>query len=202
MYGLEIKVDIDEAIQKRIVDEFFVGSEITYRPGLEGQRVEEGHVVIGDKAGPGRDLGNLCHEMSHFVEIDDRRMGRPGWGLRVPEVWVFDRMCCEPTTMQMTAREMRVIAFQANLMEYLGIQGQLEGAVQSMRFMPDFYMVPEEEPRTDVKSYRDYDATRLRWISKRVEELRKVHTLDVFLSEWSRKNKVLRRRLTKKRKAA
>ena len=55
--------------------------------------------------------------MAHFVEIDELRSFRGGWGLRTPKIYIFGKEYDQPKTWQASARECRVIAYQANLME-------------------------------------------------------------------------------------
>src|SRR5512134_41522 len=41
-----------------------------------------GRLHLGIWAGPSATVFNLCHEMAHFIEIDNRRCHLPGWGLK------------------------------------------------------------------------------------------------------------------------
>ena len=173
-------------------------NRVRYRPGLTGQVIgKDGVIFVGNRAGS-LHVSNLAHELSHFVEIDDARMKFYGWGLRVPEVWVYDRMCCEPTTMKMVERELRVIAFQLNLLESLGAPMQARSFVSSLRYMPDFTYVPLEDGRSaygddapDEMDSRAKDESRIRWMIRRAEELRSEHTMERFNSEWTRKINLL-----------
>lgn len=84
---------------KHLKKHFFNTEFVKYKVGLEGMTVSDtGTIIMGNKAGPLYfSIKNLCHEMSHMVEINDERMRMRGWGLKIPEVWVYDRMCREPT---------------------------------------------------------------------------------------------------------
>lgn len=86
-------------------------NRVQYLPGLEGQAVLDNIIYVGDRAGPGRGIYNLCHEICHFVEIDDKRMMMPGWGIHAPTEYLFGRIIYEPVTMQITEREMRACAY-------------------------------------------------------------------------------------------
>lgn len=189
--------------------EFFSKTKaIQFRPDLEGQRIEDGVIHVGDRSGPNHnDVSALAHEMSHFVEIDDDRMTSYGWGLRLPEVYAINRICIEPLTCQATKRELRVIAFQLNLCEYIGLSLEDDYTVSSLRFMPDTTFVPLEdgsqpygEITTHGLDYNEIQASQQRWRLNQVKALRAIHTLDVFLSEWGRKVEVLERRLRRRRK--
>jgi hypothetical protein len=186
----------------RVTKEFFEGTPLTWNWRLEGARVVEGALTFGCRAGPESSVVNLAHEMGHFVEIEDERMLHFGWGLRVPEVEVLGQICVEPRTHQMTDREIRVIAFQKNLLDYLGVEETVEELVSSMTFMPDFMLIPLENgrpaytrkgPATDL-DYNEVTKSRLRWIAKQVEKKRRTRAFSAqrFISEWFRKAEVIR----------
>ena len=119
---------------------------IQFKEGIQGQRVIDGIIYVGDQCGPKKnDIASLCHELAHFVEIDEYRMAHSAWGLVYPEVEVFGRMCIEPKTMQSTDRELRVCAYQAYLHEYFKVQESIEETVQALRWMSDTYYVPLED---------------------------------------------------------
>jgi hypothetical protein len=168
---------------------------LRYKPGLEGQWVDaEGTIFIGNRAGPSKGVSNLAHEMSHFVEIDDARVQRYGWGLRLPELYVLGQRCIEPATMQATARELRVSAYQANLMASVGAPLNVPHLVRSLEYMPDFLYVPLEDGRPaygdgspEDMEYREKIDSRIRWMANRVQELRSEFTLERFRHEWHRK---------------
>lgn len=174
---------------------------VRFQHGLEGQRIDrDGTILVGNRAGPKNHVSNLAHELSHFVEIDDARMGVYGWGLKVPEIWVYDRMCCEPRTMKMVERELRVIAFQTNLLESLGSPKQVQSFTRSLVYMPDFIHVPLDDGRSaygeDAPSFeemgpRKKDESRIRWLTRRVIEMLPEYTLERFDSEWARKINLL-----------
>ena len=204
----EIHDESNPAIRARIEEEFFEGAALKLDWGVEGQQVREGSVIVGAKAGPNIHESHACHALSHFVEIDDERCGQYGWGLKVPEVWVFDRMCVEPATHQMIDRELRVIAYQVNLLAYLGAKeddldrsqlyldavsaGGAPAAVAlvtSLRFMADWCMLPRRG-----RDQHSNDVSRVVWCARRVERLRrqKKYGIESFRREWKRKNEVLR----------
>jgi hypothetical protein len=168
---------------------------VRYESNLEGQDVRDGVLYLGDRAGPGRSQSDLAHEMSHFVEIDDDRMLVRGWGLVFPQVEICGQLCDEPKTLKMTERELRVMAYQANLLTAAGAQVSTSKLVKALVFVPDFHLVPMEDGRPghlakDVP-YQDREPSRLRWLKNRVEELRVVHTLERFRHEWNRKVRLL-----------
>lgn len=170
-------------------------NRVRYVPGLQGQRVDDAGVVyIGNRAGPSRAFSNLAHEICHFVEIDDARQQLHGWGLKVPSFTILGQVCVEPVTRKMTERELRVMAYQANLTEALGAPARVSNMVRALQFMPDFMQIPLEdgEPAytgngTSRVPYAEVDPSRIRWMTNRVQELRKDFTFERFRSEWSRK---------------
>lgn len=190
-----------EPVVDRLCQEFFNTSVVRLRAGLEGQTVsEDGIIFIGDRAGPGSfvgaiDISNICHEMAHLVEIDDARMRSQGWGLTVPEIFVIDRICQEPTTKDITMRELRVAAYQSHLLAYLGVSKPVGEIVDSFDWLPDSCYVPIEDGRKPYGA--NYEAVRAegidiqksqhRWRINQVKKLKKIFTLDRFLSEWKRK---------------
>lgn len=176
--------------------EFFAKTKhVVYRPGLEGQWVENGRIIIGERAGPSRSITNLVHEMSHFVEIDDARMCAFGWGLKRPQVVICGQVCNDPKTMQMTERELRVIAYQANVLEFIGKPLNILYNVGALVYVPDFFFVPLEDGRNPWEAedvaYKDKEPSKIRWCRNRVQTLRAEFTLERFFSEWDRKVTIL-----------
>lgn len=149
---------------------------------------DKGQLYVGGRAGLSADIVNLCHEMAHFVEIDDERCDAPDWGFHFPEVWIYDRMCIEPTTHQMTDRECRVAALQQSLLAYVGRPLSARTLVRAFHYLPDYYMVPGKDQKT-----------RLKWCAARVKELSVLpeYGLDYFMHEWARKNTILLTRGTR-----
>lgn len=183
------------------IKSLFDGHSIKYKPRLEGQTVsEEGVVYIGDRAGPSIDLSNLCHEMAHCVEIEFERLTEQGYGLRYPHVYIINRMCIDPATMQMTEREMRVIAYQANIMDHFGIDG-MNYQINSMQYLPDFCFVPIEngmcayDENNDFAKSLSYSQTtnsRLKWLAQQIDQLREIFTFKRFINNWEEIDKKLK----------
>jgi hypothetical protein len=157
-------------------------------------------VWIGNRAGPALALSNLVHELCHFVEIDDARMTVHGWGLHVPQVVILGQVCNEPVTKKMTERELRVIAYQLNVLESIGAPSRAKNLVSSLQYMSDFIYVPledgrsaygEDSPDREEMSSREKDASRIRWMANKVTELRAQYTLERFDREFFRKAQLL-----------
>lgn len=183
--------------------EFFRHTRVVqHEERLEGQRVDDhGVVYVGSRAGPEVDISNLCHELGHFAEINDARVDAPGWGLKTPQVWCYDRMVCEPETLQITEREIRVMAYQVNLMEFLGVEVDIMETVACLRHLPDHIYVPLEDGsqaygtrRRRKLDYNDVNLSKQRWTASYVRDLLKVNTMDRFFHEWRRKVVILEQR--------
>lgn len=180
----------DTAVLARVRDEFFATSVI----GIDTTKHdtqwldERGRLMFGVWAGPAARVSNLLHEMAHFVEIDERRMGKRGWGLRLPKMHYIPgpyggSTWCEPTTMQITAREIRVIAYQHHLHVHLGIEPWRKLLPDLLPFLPDWYNVPGRR-----------DGSRQRWVWSLYDRLiaSPRYSLAAFQAEWARRNDLLR----------
>ncbi len=188
----------DEAVLARVRDEFFKSSPI----GIDTEKHatqwldEHGRLMFGVWAGPAAQTDNLLHEMAHFVEIDERRMGMHGWGLRLPKMHYIPgpyggSSWCEPKTMQISAREIRVMAYQHHLHVYLGIAPWRERVPRLLGFLPDWYNVPGQR-----------DGGRARWVWSVYDRLIAAprYSLASFRAEWARRNEALRAKYARSRK--
>jgi hypothetical protein len=84
---------------------------------------------IGLKAGPSYNIQNLLHEMSHFVEIDDSRTLKSGWGLKYGKwsdlPYYAGGGFYEFSSAEHIKREIKVWAYQYSLSQYLKLPEQL-----------------------------------------------------------------------------
>jgi len=177
---------------------YFKGHALKFRRGLSGNWVENDVVFIGDGSyafgGPEDETplhrSMLAHEMAHFVEIDQRRCGSYGWGLKVHEVTVLGQKYAEPRTRQCAEREGRVLAYQFNLLEHLGLlheETALNAVKAVVNFTPDWIHIP-----------RRSDPGRIQWLLRLVEKNRKTYTFERFNEEWWRRSEVLKARQQRK----
>ncbi len=187
--------------------ELFKNSPLIISDDIEGQRLDDnGDVVIGTRCGPlYNNLEALCHEMCHFVEIDERRMGQFKWGMKFGTgTGLYNRFqeIRDFNTAQATKRELRVLAFQYNLQVYLGIQKEtLVEHCSAMEYMPDFYCVLSDKellndaelPDLGAMGYTHSKKT-LFLIEWTVKKYLEVYTLEKFLSEWHRRNEIMWKR--------
>jgi len=185
----KVLADINKPFAKNVWDLLWkpVKSPIQVVVELQGNNItEDGKLQVGCRAGPSIEAWHFCHEVCHFVEIDDERMLMQNWGLRVPEKWVIDRFVCEPETLQATERELRTLAYQWHLHKLLNIKSTPAAMVSALVYMPDFWLVPGGWSKNDEK--------RLKWCADRMMDLTKDFHLDRFMAEWKRKNALLNAR--------
>lgn len=157
---------------------------------------EKGEVVLGLRCGPlSFDVCALLHELCHLVEIEPvSRIKQKNWGLHFKkEVYVpgrYARICPEPETNQATLRELRVLAYQVNLVKGLGCEtldsfsgwnGKREShdckntenysknLSESLEFMVDYRYTG------DNLTIREF------WRRQKLEEFRRTNTFEKFL---------------------
>lgn len=178
-------------------------------PEVTGNKVVEQAVIFGASAALNIKNENLLHEVAHFVEIDQRRMATFGWGLRCKtQVRIMGNYYAEPRTSQSTDRECRVIAYQKNLADFLGLEHDHVDFIRSLRFMKDSTFVPLKDgrlPYTDKSDTQNMSSEEIResqhaWCVDRVEKYRSEMTAGKFLSEWYRRRAILELRMKKKGK--
>lgn len=179
----------------------FVGAEqvLSFDPNIQGQIIlDDGKIVLGARAAYEVCATNLFHEMGHFVEIDTRRIKRYGWGLRCKtRVKVMGEYYDEPTTHQMTDREIRVMAFQANLCKHFNITPDLDDMANVLRHMPDSTFVPMKDgSKPDYSKFdsRHIQASQKAWVKDQILKAMEVYTMNVFMEEWTKRIKMLKRR--------
>ena len=165
---------------------------------LEGQKItdENNEIVIGCRAGPDQSLENVLHEFGHFIEIDDKRMNKPGWGLKYGK-WVNspcpNRYCSgwyELTTDKHIQREIRVWAFQANLLKHFKLTIDFLDLAGAAPYLPDFYLY--KNGKTDEE--------RIINVAKQIEEMASTveYSFEKIISEMNRKRTKLLLRMRNK----
>lgn len=195
--------DTLQPIPQKMWDLFANTSAIRLVPEISAQRIEEDRtVVIGAVAGPKLCATHALHEMAHLVEIDTRRMGMFGWGLRIINKQVImGQVYYEPLTHQITDRELRVIALQASVAPHLGLDFDIEDWAESLVYLSDTAFVPIEdgsapygENSTHGLEYAEIGASQQRWRVAQVHEYMKTYTAEFFFTEWERRLKLLEQR--------
>jgi hypothetical protein len=186
------------------LEDFFTNrSVIDYDWKIQGMRIEEepGRMIFGGRCGPdNHDVASLCHEMAHFVEIDDARCMMRNWGLRYTQVEVFGQLYPQAVTCQGAMREIRVIALQKNLHKTLGVKEYIHKTTRSLEHLHDWCFVPMFDGRSAFGEDADHslsskqcDISRLMWCRKQVNELAKKpeFSIDAFIAEWRRKHEIV-----------
>jgi hypothetical protein len=184
-------------VLSRTREEFFKNSPITidlkksYVQGIE----QDGRMWFGVVAGPTADIGNLFHEMAHFVEIDEKRMGKHGWGLKLPRMHCMPgpyggHSWCEPKTIQISMRELRTFAYQHHLHQYFGIDTWRDRVADLLYFLADWHNIPGVGKEAKE-----------RWILSVYDRLVKSpkYSLASFTAEWERRNTILTARYKRRK---
>jgi len=171
---------------QRILD----ASPLKWDVWVEGQRVVNGIVVLGMKAGPLAQVQNLCHELCHYAEIEIERCNQHGWGLGFPQIQYIPGFGDFRDSFKTPAhheREMRVWAFQSILHEMVGIEGGIKDLVSSSIFLPDLFLLKDYGLKnTSDETVRDY-------FEGRVRELAQEYTLSDLLGRIEQRNAYIRR---------
>lgn len=187
----------DEAQLHDVIGELFTDrTAVRFDKYLDGVQLvgEDGVLILGWQIVTDKfDVGALCHELCHFVEIDEPRMSSEGWGFKYPNPQYMPgsyggSSWFEPKTMSITARELRVLAFQHHVHDHFGMHTWRDDVPKLMRWLPDNYNVPG--------SGNNHDGSRARWIIAHYDRLvaSRRYTYDRFVSEWWRRNDILSRR--------
>jgi len=181
-----------KTVPKKLRD-LFVPGAVEYDPDIEGQRIRDnGAVALGSRCGPDDfDLPALIHEMSHLVEIDDRRATSFGWGLRITTcVVIANQRYEEPTSVQAVERELRVLAYQTNVQSAVDMHRSIDDLLRGLVFVPGFALVNGRS-----------DAERLVWCAGQIERMRHLdsYSYESFECEWHRKVGVIQKRLKRRR---
>lgn len=181
------KDQVDYKILDAIKQDFFNHHQgIICNPKKEGQHVQGGIVELGTWAGPHADISNLLHEMGHFVEIDQPRMAKYGWGLKFGKYYQIGMHSGhEPYTAQSVWREIRVWAYQINLMNHYNIPETIENMTASADYLPAICYVPGKTKEERLA----YVAAETRKMS-----LLPAYQVVSFATEWERRAKILDRR--------
>ena len=174
--------DLLEAVSEK----YFSSTKKIVIANIEGQRVDNGIIYIGAKAGPDSDISNLIHQMCHFVEIDTKRMTKHDWGFKYGKYWnICGQSGYEPSTMQSTDREIRTWAYQYNLLDFYKIPESIEELTGPATWINSFLFVPGHN-----------DAEKLKYVAGKTLQLSQTekYSVEMFDKEWFRKIGILNKR--------
>lgn len=160
----------------------------------------DGIFSLGGYSRMSDNCGFIVHEMSHLVEIDDRRAHMNAFGLRYKRVVVFppsrysDGIYPEPLTPQGVARECRVIAISEHIFAVLGwtteeIASETASTISTLHYLADWYNVPGKT-----------DDARRAWCHKKVIAAHKHWPIEVIRAEWWRKTVLIGKRLARRQR--
>lgn len=147
-------------------------SNLLFSPSMEGYH----DYTFGCRAGPKIDLDNLFHELGHAAEFGEDRAGAGYFDFRGPMQLVENDgpLDLDHKTCQATQRECRTFAYQFHLMMLAGVRSfNFFDHASVMRFMPDFWYVPELKiaGRTESPdSWSNYDQVRIVWCENHIRE--------------------------------
>ena len=162
-----------EHIRNKIKADFFYDAPVLLDNDVQGQRVVDGKVIIGPRAGPESCYTNLVHEMAHLVEIDIDRINQHGWGLRYGKYWeIYGQSGYEPQTDQAVCREARVWALQLNLLQEYGVKIHATEIVSSAVYLSAFCYVKIRKKSNQPEN----DKRRLEVVARKVRSHRKEFT--------------------------
>ncbi len=153
---------------------------LSAHPGLLFSINSEGYknYAFGARTGPSIAVSNVFHELAHAAEFGpdefEARASAEDYRFKLPEVWVYDRICIEPATTQAILRELRTFAHQYHLMRLAGYRLDKRSfarqSAQLMQFMPDWLCIPERG-----------DTARTRYCSSRIGTyIKAYHAEDSF----------------------
>jgi hypothetical protein len=183
-----------------------VASQSSYQQHFPDPEVR-GIVICGrstwlESAKP--ELGNVFHEMAHLIEIDDRRVRQPNWGIRLGKwvPWAGTPMggFYDMTSTQAIQREVRVMAIQAVVTEHCGFNFDYaywahllgNGAVPN-HFLWRAHLGLEYADSCDKDPDNQYLSMSELVDASVIRSLREELTIEQVWAEWSRKLAVVER---------
>lgn len=166
------------------LDKLIDGKALRVEDRLEGQNVEERCVILGMRAGPEMSVDNVCHELAHFIEIDEGRMATLNWGLNYgTEIPGFATR--EFQTGDHIWREIRVWAIQWHLQQFIGKPRTFDELGKIGFWLPDRWTAFPD----DVDwSKRDESN---RWFAEQIKREADKRDIDSILTELERRRSIL-----------
>lgn len=173
-------------LEGKLETDFFSLSDavsISTKKYKEGNYVVNNTMYFSSWAGPDASMWNVIHEMAHFVEIDDARCHRSGWGFVWPEKEIFGQIVCEPKTAQDIQRECRTFAIQIHILErYCPEEVDITYMAELTKWQPGWGNVPKPYIET-VKGWIANEYKKWTFESIRQEWIRKLPILEAVLKE-------------------
>lgn len=120
----------------------------------------------------------LCHELSHFVEIESHRLLQPNGGL------TFDGHK-KATKMGASLRELRVVAYHINLMRSYNFSHQEEHTILGFPAI-----IAQEYPDQEFIPGITYEQKK-EFLTETLNSYLKIYTVEKFHAEWNKKMEFL-----------
>ena len=167
--------DSEEAIQS-LLSLFSNSGHIVIRPFNGGMAFDKNKTKVEAKDFDGVSLGMVIHEMAHFVEIEDDRLGLKDFGLP----WESRR---KHHTDAAVRRELRVLALQKNACKALGVEFDMAYEAENLQNVPgwEIHIAGYESRRWDIYK-RTILAPKIRRLAQQER-----HQFDYFVAEWHRR---------------
>lgn len=167
-------------------------------PEVQSQSIaEDGTILLGTGMHFKKcDASFTFHELSHFLEVDTRRMGKKDWGLRYPKATWYSRgrygwgKEYHPKTYKGLERELRVIAIADTIAGHFDPKKH----VQRDRKLIETTSLLNSVVGADLcpgKNRKEKTA----WCLEQYTKLRAQYTYEGLYAEWLRRTKLLKRRV-------
>lgn len=187
---------------------------VGYNPNPQGLVLPDRGVRIQGRAAYIREcrpeIGTALHEMAHMVDIDDKRVRKPGWGLKTGN-WVEFPSRYSPGFWEMQTdagikREVRVMAIQAVITEHLGFNFDYcewaallsNGAIQNYCLWRNRFGLSYDDEHDKTKD-NGWTSTTTRHDAEIIRSVRDEFTIEQVWTEWVRKCKVVDRQIQRAR---
>ena len=195
-----LKNDVDPVKLASIRETWFTPSNGIIGINEDGENhVKDGRLHLALWAGPSADLFNLFHEMAHFIEIDNRRCHKPGWGLKTGKwVTIAGRYVSEGMfTNKAIEREIRCFAIQTHFHTHYGLTGEDETVkymAELCKYIDGLLHYYPENWKDDGVDYNEVQEIAYRNIAARIHEAAKQWSMELIAVEWKKKVAVLKRK--------
>lgn len=186
------------AVQRDFFDSF--SDFLVWDDKTEGNRIKDGKLCLGLRAGPETSDENLFHEMGHFTDIDGRRCHLPGWGFRSGksvDIPGYGRVHEGMTTTQAVDREIRVMGIQCALMDHYGDSPDPTNLARSLVYIDSFFMVTRDLLDAKNISYKEREKIGISRCARKIEAEWKKWTIEDISKLWKKKAAILKAKKTR-----
>lgn len=148
---------------------------------------------FGYRSATDRCISNIYHEVAHAIELfldDPKKLSKEGFDFTLPREFFYDRWVCEPTTTQMTDRELRTFAIQAHIMKNnallpdFDLNQFIDDSARLLIYLPDWLNVPVNCNENNPDLNRE--ESRINWCKNRIAENLACYNLTDIKALWPR----------------